>query len=758
MATRGRPPKQVLAARILIHRKTELPTRSRREEARLRSKGLQATGGAEAVPGLQQVHGEGGPRAPVVNTLSYDAPRGLCADRPPSNTAVTKYMAHGRPLRATGCTRPRARGRDAVTAAAADKTTTEKSLRPHDGEGAGTVNEVTTGNGARNEHEPRQRRPRPAGRAAHTPASASGCRLHTPSSALDCQVHEAKRTPTRSLHPIPKADNTLPAAGTGRRGTDARLTGERAPAATQPRLTFHTQHVFKGLMGKSPPAETLPEESRKGLQVRGLVGKTVAPSPGGTGQLGLATQRARQASEGTLGSPGAGAAGRADRGDARRDRGPAAHGCQEEVGATGHSWDRPPGLWRNTGDSSGHKHSTESAAPSPRPMALSTGQAHGSWDPRGRSSAPASDSKGPSQTTVSFHTEANLLCASINPRLHSLETQQRPPTERPPRGQHGASTGPLHQGWRRGRAHGGWERSSELPRGDDPVAPSRQVHSEMLTTYEQQEHKLLGNPPNNRQRPGQKRSGPRIPRQTLQTESAAAPRGRGGRQAPQEAPRVKAAGPGGPARLRQWLSRRTRDRRTAGPPPTWLEEAGQGLAGPEGQGSTAALSVEGGADRVSDLLKHALCKIAIKDKGGAAVRSGRGACAGATRGGCLAVRPPAPAEAEAPQAEKGGAGPMGAGRSGAAAHRPALGDPVRREARPPAGHAAQHRKHSQREFVFPDVDSPSRDTCEPQPSSTRQSPTGPLGRCPTPAPRSEALFPQKCRLLPVTSTQGPGRR
>lgn len=55
MATRGRPPKQVLAARILIHGKTELPTRSRREEAGLGSEGLQATGGAEAVPGLQQV-------------------------------------------------------------------------------------------------------------------------------------------------------------------------------------------------------------------------------------------------------------------------------------------------------------------------------------------------------------------------------------------------------------------------------------------------------------------------------------------------------------------------------------------------------------------------------------------------------------------------------------------------------------------------------------------------------------------------------
>lgn len=164
--------------------------------------------------------------------------------------------------------------------------------------------------------------PRPTGRAAHTPASASRCRLRIPSSTLDCQVHVAKHTPTRSLHPIPKADNTLPAAATGREGTDARLTGERAPAATHPRLTFHTQHVFKGLMGKSPPAGPRPRNPEKASKSADTSARRSPRPRARAGQLGLATQRARQASEGTLCSPGAGAAGRADRGDARRDRRP----------------------------------------------------------------------------------------------------------------------------------------------------------------------------------------------------------------------------------------------------------------------------------------------------------------------------------------------------------------------------------------------------------------------------------------------------
>ncbi|CAD7686631.1 unnamed protein product [Nyctereutes procyonoides] len=713
MATRGRPPKQVLAASILTHGKTELPTRSRREEAGLRSEGLQATGGAEAVPGLQQVPDQEQrlTRAPTVCTRTRARRLGSC--RPQGWTVqITRLQRHrlprlggftSRDLAGTQC--PRERGsleKDALSAPAGGRE--EEPRETHPGTSA----------------SPGRGDPRPTGRAAHTPASASGCRLRTPSSALDRQVHAAKHTLSRSLHPIPKADNTLPAAGTGHRGTDARLTGEWAPAATHPRLTFHTQHVFRGLMGKSPPAETPPGESRKGLQVRGHVGKTVALSPGRSWPAGPGH---------TAGAPGERRhplfSGSRGRGEGRpcsalaRPPHAAAHGCQEEVGATGHSWDRPRGLWRKTGDSSGHERSTESAA-------------HGSWGPCGRSSAPASNSKGPSQG--------------------------------PARGQHGPAR-PLHQGWRRGCAHGGRERSGRLPHGDNPAAPSRQVHSEMLTTYEHQEHKLLGNTPNNRQRPGQKRSRPRIPRQTLQTVKAEA-----GVRPPQKAPRAKAAGPGGPARLRQRLSRRTRDRRTAGPPPTWLEEAGQGLAGPEGQGSTAALSVEegrvrAGGSRYSPYLTHTpftslmrrprqkLKHVFLQRPPGAErVLGPRGA-------GAWPCDPQPPAEAEAPQAEEGGAGPTGAGRSGGSCT-PAGARRPRSE-----GGTAAHGPRSTapealttREFVFTDVDSPSRDTCGPQPSSTRQSPTGPLGRCPTPAPRSEALFPQKCRLLPVTSTQGPGCR
>ena len=90
----------------------------------------------------------------------------------------------------------------------------------------------------------------------------------------------------------------------------------------------------------------------------------------------------------------------------------------------------------------------------------------------------------------------------------------------------------------------------------------------------------------------------------------------------------------------------------------------------------------------------------------------------------------------------------GLGEAGAATHRPVLGDPVRREAQPPTGHVPQHRKHSQREFVFTDVESPSRDTCGPQRSSTRQSPT--------PGPQVRGTLPTEMQASPGHIHPGPG--